>query len=332
MTALRIFSLLTILALILWGIFWWTTAQKMQNLTDNWFDQQIVGQDRKYKNVSISGFPNRIDLTIEDTEINNYQGKFSTSIKLIQFLTLLYNRDLIISVVKPPIDVEYMNKKFKLDGDLFRSSLNLSKEKQVNKIVTEGSNLKLMDPNNYVWEWTNLLFAGDKELGTITPKYRTHLTIDNISVPSSYLNTYNFIDLLNPVIKKISFDSIISFNQDSSGLTFPHKISKLEDLIITIDWGLIKLSLTGDLNHSEKTSLNGSLKINISNWRSLLLVIKEANLLNTKLFNTIKASLTFIASQKENKDQSLKIPINIKNNFIFLGPINIGKIDSPIIL
>ena len=332
MTALRIFGLLTTVALTLWSIFWWTMAEKMENLAYEWFDQKIVGQDRTYKNLSISGFPNRIDLTIENTIVNNYQRKFSTSIRFIQFLTLLYNKDLIINVVKPPISVGYMNKKFIIDGDLIRSSLNLNKQKQVNKIVTEGSNLKLVDPNKYVWKWTKLLFASEKEPGTRTPKYKTHLTVNNISFPSSYLNSYNFTDLVDPIIKKISFDGAISFNQDFYGLPFSHKISKVDDLMITIDWGLIKSSITGNLSRSKKNQLNGSLKIKISNWQSLLLVIEEANLLDKKSFKIIKSSLIFIASQMKNRDQSLKIPLNIKNNFIFLGPINIGKINGTTIM
>jgi len=52
----------------------------------------------------------------------------------------------------------------------------------------------------------------------------------------------------------------------------------------------------------------------------------------TELFKTIKAGLTFIASQATNRGQSVIIPLTVKNNFIFLGPIIVGKIDDKLFM
>jgi hypothetical protein len=328
MTVMRILSLVMLFAFIFWSLFWWNATQKMENSVERWFHQQTIGLDHTYEKISTSGFPNRVDLTIKNASYSDYKREFSISAKLIQLLTLFYKQDRIISVIKPPINIKYMNKHFKVEGNFLKSSLNFGKEKELLKIVTEGSNLKLIDPNEYEWVLTDLLFASEKEATTLSSTYRSHLTLHNITVPLGYFNLSNHTEIVDPVIKKISFNGTTSLTQDFYNSPSLKKISEINDLMIEIDWGLIKSSLTGNLNFSDNSIINGSLRIMIINWQDLLLVLHEEKILNEKLFKTIKASLTFIASQTKDGDQSLKIPLNVKNNFIFLGPVKIGEINS----
>ena len=325
---MRILSAVIFAALILWSIFWWHTAQNTKKSVDDWFGQQSVDQDLEYNKVSISGFPNRLDLTIKNGTINSYRGKFLISANVIQFLTLLYDKDFIISVIQPPIDITYKNQYFRVESGLLKSSFNFSEEKELHKIVTEGSNLRLLDPKKNKWGLKKLLFASEKDTTALAPTYRSHLTLDNITIPKSYLDSYNNNDLIVPVIKKISIDSIINFSKDFYKIPSPNKILQINDIIITIDWGFLTSILTGDVKLSKNNLLNGSFEIKVPNWRDLLKIFQKEKLLNKKLFKTIKAGLTFIASQDTNRDQSVTVPITVKNNFIFLGPIIVGKIDD----
>ena len=329
---MRILSSIIVAALILWSIFWWYSAQQTKTVVDAWLSQQTVTKDPKYNKVSISGFPNRLDLTIKNATISNFGHKLSISANLIQFFTLLYNKDFIISAIKPPIDIKYKNQYFRVEGDFLKSSLNFNKEKKLYEIVLEGSNLKLIDPKKYTWELKTLIFASEKDTTTLTPRYRSHLTVENITVPASSFEFYHNDDLIDQVIKKISVDSIINFSQDFYKIPSPNKILQINNIIMTIDWGFLTSTLTGNMKLSRNNLLNGSFKINISNWQDLLEIIQREKLLDKKLFKTIKAGLTFIASQATNGDQSVIVPLTVKNNFIFLGPIIVGRIDNKIFM
>ena len=332
MSIKRIFGLVTFLAVIFWCVFWWATSQKIETIAYNWFDHQTVEQSREYRKISTSGFPNRVDLTIENVALANYEHEFSISTKLIQFLTLIYNQDFFINIIKPPINMNYKNEHIMIEGDIIRSSLNFNEDSQLSEIITEGSNLRLSDANNHVWGLTNLLFASEKKTNAVTPKYKSHLVINNITVPLKYLNFGKHSALVSPTIKKISLDSTISFSEEFYNLTALSQISKVDNLTIKIDWGAIRSSLNGSMSLSENKLLNGSFELKISNWQDLLLVIHNEKLLNEKLFKTIKAGLTFIASQTRDRDHSLKVPLYLKNSFVFLGPIKIGKINSEIFM
>lgn len=332
MALMRILGLITLITLIFWSIFWWNSAEKIKESVSSWFGQQIVGQERDYKKISIAGFPNRIDLSIENARYVNYQHQFSIITDAIQLLTLLYQRDIIISVIKPPVDIKYLNENFKLEGDPIKSSINFNSEKQFNKLVTKGSNLRIVSQRKNVWKLNDLLFAIEKEPNTETPKYRSHLKINNIVVPDEYLSFYYERDLVTPAIKRISFNGTISFAEDFYNLPSLNKVSQINNLMMEIDWGAIKTSLTGSIELSETKVINGSLTILISNWQKLLLILHKEKLINEKLFRKLKASLTFIASQVTNGDQYLSVPISIKDNLIFLGPIRIGKINSQIFM
>ena len=329
---MRILGAVIFAALILWSIFWWHTAQNTKKSVDDWFGQQSVDQDLEYNKVSISGFPNRLDLTIKNGTINSYKGKFLISANVIQFLTLLYDKDFIISVIQPPIDITYKNQYFRVESGLLKSSFNFSEEKELHKIVTEGSNLRLLDTKKNNWGLKKLLFASEKDITALAPTFRSHLTLDNITIPKSYSGSYNNNDLIVPIIKKISVDSIINFSKDFYKMPSSNKILQINNIIITIDWGFLTSILTGDVKLSKNNLLNGSFKIEVSNWRDLLRIIQKEKLLDKKLFKTIKAGLTFIASQATNRGQSVIIPLTVKNNFIFLGPIIVGKIDDKLFM
>ena len=273
-----------------------------------------------------------LDLTIKNGTINSYRGKFLISANVIQFLTLLYDKDFIISVTQPPIDITYKNQYFRVESGLLKSSFNFSEEKELHKIVTEGSNLRLLDPKKNNWRLKKLLFASEKNTTALAPTYRSHLTLDNITIPKSYLDSYNNNDLIVPVIKKISIDSIINFSKDFYKIPSPNKILQINNIIITIDWGFLTSVLKGNVKLSKNNLLNGSFKIKVSNWRHLLKIFQKEKLLDKKLFKTIKAGLTFIASQDTNRDQSVTVPLTVKNNFIFLGPIIVGKIDDKVFM
>ena len=329
---MRILGAVIFTALILWSIFWWHTAQNTKKSVDDWFGQQSVDQDLEYNKVSISGFPNRLDLTIKNGTINSHRGKFLISANVIQFLTLLYDKDFIISVIQPPIDITYKNQYFRVASGLLKSSFKFGEEKELHKIVTEGSNLRLLDPKKNNWGLKKLLFASEKDTTALEPTYRSHLTLDNITIPKSYSGSYNNNDLIVPIIKKISVDSIINFSKDFYKMPSSNKILQINNIIITIDWGFLTSILTGDVKLSKNNLLNGSFKIKVSNWRNLLRVIQKDKLLDKKLFKTIKAGLTFLASQATNRGQSIIIPLTVKNNFIFLGPIIVGKIDDKLFM
>ena len=247
---------------------------------------------------------------------------------------MLYDKDFIISVIQPPIDITYKNQYFRVESGLLKSSFNFSEEKELHKIVTEGSNLRLLDPKKNNWGVKKLLFASEKDTTALAPTYRSHLTLDNITIPKSYLDSYNNNNnnLFVPIINKISVDSKINFSKDFYKIPSTNKILQINNIIITIDWGFFTSILTGDAKLSKNNLLNGSFKIKVSNWRNLLKVIQKEKLLDKKLFKTIKAGLTFIASQATNRGQSVIIPLTVKNNFIFLGPIIVGKIDDKLFM
>ena len=329
---MRILGAVIFSTLILWSIFWWHTAQNTKKSVDDWFGQQSVDQNLEYNKVSISGFPNRLDLTIKNGTINSYKGKFLISANVIQFLTLLYDKDFIISVIQPPVDITYKNQYFRVASGLLKSSFKFGEEKELHKIVTEGSNLRLLDPKKNNWGLKELLFASEKDTTALVPTFRSHLTLDDITIPKSYSDSYNNNDLIVPIIKKISVDSIINFSKDFYKMPSPNKILQINNIIITIDWGFLTSILTGDVKLSKNNLLNGSFKIKVPNWRDLLRIIQKEKLLDKKLFKTIKAGLTFIASQATNGGQSVIIPLTVKNSFIFLGPIIVGKIDDKLFM
>ena len=142
-------GLLLVFVTILWGSFWWITTQNMENSVKEWFEQKTLEEYRDYEKISISGFPNRADVTIENINIINSRAEIAISAKLIQVLKLIYNKSAMINIIEPPININFKTKNLTIDGDIIRTSIKFDSKSQVSELVAEGKKLHLEDFNKH---------------------------------------------------------------------------------------------------------------------------------------------------------------------------------------
>ena len=95
--------------------------------------------------MSTAGYPNRVDLSLEGFSISNSKNEYIVSTELIQFLTLIYNKSHLISIIKPPIHIKLNNVNFEISADPIKSSLKLNKERNIIDLISDGQNLQIQD-------------------------------------------------------------------------------------------------------------------------------------------------------------------------------------------
>ena len=77
-------------------------------------------------------------------------------------------------------------------------------------------------------------------------------------------------------------------------------------------------------------NLYGSLKLEIKSWEALLTQLVENGMIESDKLSTIRAGLIFIASQAEANAKSITIPLFLKKNTLYLGPLKIANLSYPI--
>ena len=132
---------------------------------------------------------------------------------------------------------------------------------------------------------------------------------------------------LNSKIEKFSFNAELKFIKNA-GNTLTQKIGiNASNLNITFVWGFLNIDINGDFYLSEEGSLNGNGKINLKNWLKTLSLIEDNKPLKPDFYTKINSALTFLASQTPLKTKKLAIPIQVDDNIISIGPLNIGEVD-----
>lgn len=319
---MRILSYALFVFIIFWSGFWWTTSNTIKSSINSWFKQTDQTLSRSASKVTSTGYPNRVDLNIENFSVNSKTYNFSLSSELIQLLSLVYNQKHWIGIVKTPLELHLSKSYFHIAGPPIKASFKIDNRNKPSELISEGKNLEFRDRHNNLWLLNEFLLATKKE---VSDGYRTHLLLKEVSLPTKFLQQIESSDKINPTVKKISFDAIIQRTKDSS-LSYQENVN-INDLSAVIDWDPIAMSLKGNIQIAGQTMINGSLKIKLENWKSILLFIGNENLIERKQYRKISAALTFLASQRPPLEgTAVMIPVTFEANYIFLGPLKIGKI------
>ena len=98
--------------IVFWSTYWWVASQNIENSLVDWFDQNHTKQGHNFNKITTAGFPNRVDISIENLSYHNFNFHLSISADLIQFLSLIYKKSHLISIIKPPIEIELKKSHF----------------------------------------------------------------------------------------------------------------------------------------------------------------------------------------------------------------------------
>mgnify|MGYP001279015634 CR=1 FL=1 len=322
---MRIITSALVIFIIVWSGFWWITSNKVKNSVESWLSKTDQTLNRSYYSVTSAGYPNRIDINIENFSVNNRKYNFSVSSEFIQLLSLVYNQTHWLGVVKTPIELKLKKSSFHISGPPIKASIQSDRLNETDELVSEGQDLEFRDLNNNKWILKKFLLATKREPRST---YLTHLSIKNLKIPSNFLHLKNSSQLVNQTIENISFDGKIHQDKYKKDSINNYETINITDLNAKMNWDLINIHLIGTVKFNEKGIINGSFKLTLNDWQKILLAVESENLLKKKLYQKIKAAVTFLASQLPSQKSSLiTIPITIKDNDLFLGPLKIGGID-----
>ena len=324
---MRLIGFLLVIIIIFWSSYWWTVAQKIENSVTSWFYQNRSNQDLSFNTITTAGYPNRVDISIKNFSYHNFDSYLSISADLVQFLSLIYNKSHLISIIKPPIEIKLKKNHFRILGPAIKSSLKIDSDKNLIELISEGQNLQLEDKRNNVWTLKKILFATEKLNKKNPETFRSHLSIDDIIIPTNYFNFSTTQSSLRGEVKKFTLDSELYLTRNLNDVLKFNKKIKATDFTINIVWDPIDLRIDGNFELSDKALLSGSFKFKLRDWQSALSILENKSILDKKSYKKINAALTFLASQTSLNRRDLTFPLTVEDNVLFLGPIKMGKIN-----
>ena len=309
---MRLLLIITSLLALIWSSYWIVFSVKLKSEVSDFIkshnsDQWLV----EYSDLSIKGFPNRFDITLNKLYIRNNDLSVTWLLPYFQILSLSYKPNHLILVFPNTQTLENGNNKIIFNTTDMLASLSFMDYKfsELDQFILSIEKSELKGPKRKILNTTVLNFAV-KQNKTRNGNYHLGFRGNDIQLNLTEKNNFNFIFDVEMALKELN------------GLT-----NKKMPKISTVDIKALNLSSPNfNINGNGKASFNdniikdGVLNIQAKNWGSF--------------FNTffpesakLRMGLNLIAPVTQN-DKTLHFSLKVENGNIYLGPIFIGSLSN----
>ncbi len=308
-----------IFAGLVWAAWWAFAAYRLNGATQDWAAaRRADGWTASYSDLSIKGFPNRLDRTFTDLELADPNAGVSWKAPFFQIFQLSYNPNHLIVAWPPQQTLAVPGATFQIDSEGLRASairdgaslLRANFEAVVLNIhAADHGALALANPT-----------AALQRLDADGAEYRLMLTAQSVATDTGAMSLPSAESAQN-----IRADITARFDQAWT-VTAQHNRPQPTELDITLaEYALDEtvLRLTGKLQIAADGTPSGKLTVQARNWQSMLETARQDQALPTGVIDTVEQGLSMLAALRGNP-KTLDIPLNLSGGMILLGPVPIA--------
>lgn len=306
-----------------WSAYWFYASAQKRTALENWFtEKQEEGWDASYEDLSIMGFPNRVDATLNEVRVANQDGSINWQAPFLQLLSLVYNPSHVIviwpqnqTLVTPYTTIalrqEDLRASVVFDGDNASS---------LNRFSLVGEKMEARTDRGS-WEAAEFLLAAERLTGA-TSDYRVGLTTKDMSVSLPLPGA----GALPNQIEALTLDTNVSFEHawDANSFLFDRpKPTKLEIVSADVTWGAMDLQASGTLALDETGTPEGSIDFSLNNWEELIGDIANSGAMSHQQAQSMMMMISMIASSTGDP-RSFDGTLTISGGMMRLGQLPIG--------
>lgn len=321
---------LLVLFALIWGGFWTAGYYGAKTGFAAWFeDRRADGWVADYDDLSVSGFPNRIDTTFTNITLADPDTGVAWAAPFFQLFALTYKPHHLIAVWPNTQTLAVPTEKLSLTSENMRASL----------VLEPGPDLALDRINLDIdtWALTSSLDWKMTATGVDLALHRQPSETDDDS--ATYRLAFRAQDLAPPATFLIPSGIELPrtfevFQADlEASFTRPWDISAIEDSRpqptflnlkrADIVWGDLTFNAAGKVSVDNLGYPTGDVTIRLVNWRDMIALARESGRISPAVIDTLEQALTFVAGLGGNSKQ-LDIPLTFKGGATRFGPIPLG--------
>ncbi|MGY9049818.1 hypothetical protein P775_22375 [Puniceibacterium antarcticum] len=306
----------TILAGLAWTGHWFWSAHSLRQQTDGWFAAlRSAGWTAQYDDVSILGFPNRLDQTFTDITLTAPEAALTWQAPFLQVFRLSYNPSHLIliwpedqTLTTPAATTTITDKGLRasliLDGgEILRSNL----EAAALTFTTAENTLAL----------TGLTAALTHIDG---PSYRLALNAEDASRQSDEQAAQD--------PGGVVFDATVTFDRLFTTTTLNGPRPQPQQIALRLAEyrrGDQSLKLSGDLTLDDMGRASGTLSLQATRGRDMLALLHDQGALPLALFDPLEQALTLSGNMNGSAD-TLDLTLKVYRGTVSLGLIPLGQL------
>lgn len=322
---MRILIALVLVAALGWSAYWFYGSRRLDTaIRDGLETLRENGVQVEVERISVGGFPNRFDTTIERPSLSWPSG-IGWSAPFLQILALSYRPNQII--VAFPNTQEVAGPFGSAKVETVRARASALFRPGVDPILDHG-NLVADDIEIALGKRSaravKLLAATRIPEGASADVQNIGVTIDDLDLPAELAARLGGASRAR--LDGATLDATLHLSEPvtvEALKTGRLIVERIEIGRLDLDWGGMSLDGTGAFDVSSDGSLDGSLDLSVTNWRRALQMVAASGLLPIEQRRLVEEGADALAALTGGEDR-LTAQIAIRSDRMWLGPIPIG--------
>lgn len=315
-----------LVAALLWMGYWFVGARTMERTVEGWFTQPGDGVTATRSDVSVSGFPNRFDLTVTDPAITLPDRGWSWRAPFAQAFMMTWKPWHLIAALPQSQSLETPFGAFTLNSTQLEGSAVLipGTALALDRTVLAGEGLALVRADGWQVSATKATLATrlmpddpkaheiGLEASTLTPDAAFRMAL----APQSDLPEQ--IDLL-----RLDAVATLTAPLDRFAPAAEPRLSGLRVKEGLLRWGDLVIAAQGSITPGADGIAEGRIDLRVENWRELVPVLVASGLVTAEVAPTVTRAMELL-SQQGPDPKVLHLPLILQSGRMSLGPLPLG--------
>ena len=237
---MRVLLWIVLAAAGVWGSYWWIGSGTIEREVNAWFDQQSkAGMVAQNDSVTVRGFPNRFDLTVEGLSLADPATGLGWKAPFVQVFSMTWKPWHLIAALSSGQQIIFPDQTVTIDGIGMRASLELHPNSQLGLYETRLEAADLTIGSDLGWKIAaERLFGSTLELAP--QSHRLGVSVINLAPAPTLLAALASTDL-PPVIETLHLDATAQFSAalDRSAVNTQPKLTELTVADLRLIWGAL---------------------------------------------------------------------------------------------
>ncbi|MFO1201285.1 MAG: DUF2125 domain-containing protein [Tabrizicola sp.] len=326
---------LLISLVIVWSGYWFVGSNAVRDGVNGWFaDAASQGIEAQNTGVTVAGFPNRFDLTIDGVKISDPASGTGWEAPFVQVFAMTWKPWHIIAAFAPEQSVTLPDQSVKIASDHAMASLRAkpSTDLPLAEVRLAGTSLGLTSDAGWtlgLGEFT-LGLRADPALGDAG--YELGFDLAPLTPDPDFVTAVNAVTLPDlppadlPATAESLWSSILlSFSAPldrHAGEAKPY-LTRVEVNQFNFAWGPLAATAKGLIEADDQGFAAGDITVEVTNWDRLPAILVAAGVVQPEMAPTIARGMQALASQSPDL-KVLSLKLKLSDGQMSFGPFPLG--------
>jgi hypothetical protein len=331
----RIIAGICILATLVWCGLWFFAQYQTKTIFNAWMqDRRAEGWTVPQNGFSVTGFPNRLDVTAEPWQLDDPKAGWAWQAPFLKLYALVYRPFHSIVRFAPEQTVYYTDSQNNLHEILVQSD-PLEASVIFDNVTDPKPAIKQLD-----FSGENVAITSVSETSKISdlkihlrqkPDSPNDTTYDLVTVLNGLQLPEGLWNRIDPQKKlgelKQTFRSEVTLSLQEPLTTkvldgVSPNITRVDVQKLSLEMNTLKLNATGILELAPEGWPVGDLDMIVHGWQETLAIAQQSELLSENNAAAITMALQFLSGGNQSQ---IRVPLSFKRGRIFIGPIPIAR-------